>query len=547
MRFLPIVVRELRAASRRWVTYWIRSAAALSLIVIGTWVFLAMRDQQTHERSQVIFAIVTGSAVLYGLISGVRDTADCLSWEKREGTLGLLFLTDLKGYDVVLGKLVANSLNAFYGMAAVVPLLGVPLLMGGITLGEFGRTALVAVNTLFFSLALGMLISSLSHSVRKSAGTTFLLLLTLTGLFPATGALLQLAGRTTQIERFFLYPSPAVAYVFAWDVKYKLEPETFWWSLGLIHGLGWLCLALASLIVPHAWQDRPAGVRKLKWRERWKLWSHGNSAERLSFRRKLLDVNAFLWLAARDRLKPTYVWAILGLLGCGWVWGLTKFGREWLNSLVLTLTGVVLNVVIKTWFAAEAGRQLAEDRRRGALELLLSTPLTVRHILRGQLLALQRQFLGPIVTVLVVGCLLMLAGRREFIDSDGMRSFYFLFWIGGMLMLVADLIALYWVGMWQALTAKNPNRAASASVAQILILPGIAWAGIILLVFLTTFRGAETPSEKFYLLLWFGLGLAADIAFGLWARQRLLAEFRFVAVQRYTPQPGFWKRLLGGS
>ena len=56
-----------------------------------------------------LFCILTGSAVFYCLLSGVWFTADCLSEEKREGTLGLLFLTDLKGYDVVLGKLVATS------------------------------------------------------------------------------------------------------------------------------------------------------------------------------------------------------------------------------------------------------------------------------------------------------------------------------------------------------------------------------------------------------------------------------------------------------
>ncbi|HQU46125.1 MAG TPA: hypothetical protein PK867_25150, partial [Pirellulales bacterium] len=41
-------------------------------------------------------------------------TADCISSERREGTLGLLFLTDLRGHDVVLGKLVVAGLGAFY-------------------------------------------------------------------------------------------------------------------------------------------------------------------------------------------------------------------------------------------------------------------------------------------------------------------------------------------------------------------------------------------------------------------------------------------------
>ena len=99
MTFLPIVARELRVAARRRGTYWVRSAAALVLIVVGTWYFLLPSGQPAHEMAMALFCMLTGSAALYCLFSGLRFTADCLSEEKREGTLGLLFLTDLKGYD----------------------------------------------------------------------------------------------------------------------------------------------------------------------------------------------------------------------------------------------------------------------------------------------------------------------------------------------------------------------------------------------------------------------------------------------------------------
>src|SRR5436190_6350312 len=182
--FLPIVARELRVASRRRATYWVRSGAALGVIVLGTWFFLMMRHEPPQQVALILFGILTGVAVLYCLLSGVRATSDCLSEEKREGTLGLLFLTDLKGYDVVLGKLAATSLNGLYGVLAVVPMLAIPLLMGGVTLGEFGRMALVAVNTLFFSLSLGICVSALSRVARKAASVTFGLILVISVLPP---------------------------------------------------------------------------------------------------------------------------------------------------------------------------------------------------------------------------------------------------------------------------------------------------------------------------------------------------------------------------
>src|SRR5580765_4117235 len=144
MILLPIVARELRVASRRRATYWIRTSAALAVILLGTFVYLLLWREKTspQEIAQVLFGILTGSALLYSLFSGVNSTADSLSEEKREGTFGLLFLTDLKGYDVILGKLAASSLNGIYGIMAVVPMLAVPLLMGGVSPAEFGRMAL---------------------------------------------------------------------------------------------------------------------------------------------------------------------------------------------------------------------------------------------------------------------------------------------------------------------------------------------------------------------------------------------------------------------
>ena len=72
------------------------------------------------------FVSLTGFAFSYCLLVGTFFTADCLSEEKRDGTLGLLFLTDLHSYNVVLGKWVAASLAGFHGLLAMLPALGLP-------------------------------------------------------------------------------------------------------------------------------------------------------------------------------------------------------------------------------------------------------------------------------------------------------------------------------------------------------------------------------------------------------------------------------------
>src|SRR5213596_975843 len=165
MTFLPVVDRELRVAARRRGTYWTRllfavvCAGIVGLVLMFAW---AMRGG-TSGVGAGLFHFLTLIVLGFSAFAGVFLTADCLSEEKREGTIGLLFLTDLKGYDVVLGKLIATSLNSFYGLLAIFPALAVPVLFGVVTVGVFWRMLLLLANTLFFSLTAGLLVSAISR------------------------------------------------------------------------------------------------------------------------------------------------------------------------------------------------------------------------------------------------------------------------------------------------------------------------------------------------------------------------------------------------
>src|SRR5262245_45750879 len=135
MTFLPIVERELRVAARRRGTYWTRfGAALLALVLAGSFYPVAMTTRQLfgNMAGTVLFAILKWLCFAFTAVAGIFLTSDSLSEEKREGTLGLLFLTDLRGYDVVLGKLLATSLRAVYGLLAIFPVMGVTLMLGGV-------------------------------------------------------------------------------------------------------------------------------------------------------------------------------------------------------------------------------------------------------------------------------------------------------------------------------------------------------------------------------------------------------------------------------
>lgn len=547
--FLPIVDRELRVASRRRGTYWSRTIVAMLVVGIGMWIYLMGRNQSPAEVSMVMFIGLTIVAGLFCLFAGLQTTADCLSEEKRDGTLGLLFLTDLRGYDVVAGKLVAGSLNTFYGLLASLPMLAIPLLMGGVTGAEFWRVTLSLVNTFFFSLAAGMFASSLSKSVRSGMSLCLLFIIFFAGLLPLTGAII---GESYNIRNMrdiavFFVPSAGFNFAMAFEQPYRNAPDGYWGSLIIVHALAWAFLIFTCILLPRSWQDKSATVTQLRWRDRWLRWSLGNSVERARFRDRLLDINPFFWLASRSRIKPAMVWATIGVLGAAWIWGWTEVGRDWLNPGIYVATALLLNTVLKCWFAGESVAQLSEDRRIGALELLLSTPMEIREIMAGQFRALMRQFFWPVVFAVALEIAFMIAAMAaNDIGRDG--GVWVLMWIGGLLILVMDLWALFHVSLWQALTARSASRANTAALARILAAPWILY-GLFLMLIAVSAIGGRAPNlePEFFVIMWILIGIAVDLFFGLRAKSNLEAHFREMATARYSKPRSFWKWLFSSD
>jgi ABC-type transport system involved in cytochrome c biogenesis permease component len=536
MTFLPVVERELRVASRRGGTYLNRFLAALIGLLVFGFTFLNASRQSPREIGQTLFYSLSGIFLGVALLSGIRYTADCLSEEKREGTLGLLFLTDLKGYDVVLGKLAATSINAFYGLVAIVPVLAIPLLIGGVSFAEFGRMVLVLTDSLVFSLATGLFVSAVSRNARKAMAGTFLLILLIHAGLPAAGAWLALRYPTPGppvVHKVFLTPSAGFAYARALDRGF--QPAPFLWSVGLIHGLSWAFLILASLSVRYSWQDKVVATDRTGWRRRLRQALYGSEEKARALRRRLLDINPCLWLGSRQRWKPVLVWSFLLLGGAGWLVGYIKLKDDWLNEAVCITVAFAAHLVFKLWVASEACLRFGPDRRSGALELVLSTPLPVKELVRGQMLALRRQFFWPVCTVLGVDLLLLIGILR----SEPNRVWFF--WLGavGITTFLVDLYALAWTGMWIGLVARHPNRAAGATATRILVLFWLGYTAVLFLVETLEVRDRVLMSEYSYLGLYFALGMAIDAAVLLWARFRLERDLRSVVTQRFERRGPF--------
>jgi ABC-type transport system involved in cytochrome c biogenesis permease component len=526
MIILPIVGRELLVASRRRGTYWLRVlAAAVALIFCGiTLITLAIAPSFTAAGGR-IFAFLSWVGLAFALLIGVNATADCLSREKREGTLGLLFLTDLKGFDVVFGKLAAASLTVFYGIVAMLPVLALPLMLGGVTAGEYARMALVWLNSLFFSVSAGMAVSALSHDERAAVGNSFAVLLSVTLALPLAGALLEERTGTPGLAAPFAIASPLTACHLAFEAGFVTRGAGYWTSLGVTHALGWFCLWLACRAARYCWHDKIAKPLTEAALARWLR----NGARCGASREHALERNPVFWLLSRQPCVRLYPWILLATMIGIWLWAFS-LERQMFTLHTTIMIGYVTHFLFKWWVATVACRNFAEDRESGAMESLLSTPLPVKAILRGAWLASRRLFGWPIFMLAVLQLGLLWVGLRQpaRVGDSGELAFMI---FANVAVFVVDCWALHWAGLLAGFKSRPPQTAVWKTILAVLALP---WLGVWAVLALTLL--AQEPPEGTVMITaaWMFFSLAADLFFGLRAKRRLGRHLRTLALMRLS-------------
>jgi hypothetical protein len=164
------------------------------------------------------------------------------------------------------------------------------------------------------------------------------------------------------------------------------------------------------------------------------------------------------------------------------------------------------------------------------LELLLCTPLGVGEIVRGRLQALHRQFLWPSVAVVLIdlGYLAFLVQQGGWTESRTLIALYACL-IG---VLICDMAALAWLGMWWSVVSRRASRAWLRSVSVVFALPWLILVVALTLVLALRIQLPD-PEELVLLAAYAGVSLLVSGAAWWWGRRRLLGRLRTVG----TPAP----------
>jgi len=455
---LPVIVRELRAEARHAFTYWLRVLGVGAVLVMA--VFFTFQNGLRAESGGELFAYLHGTLHIAIWLTVPLLAADCLSRERREGTLGLLFLTPLTARDITAAKILVHGLRATSLLIAVLPVIILPALMGGVSWRQGLSSLCLNVGAMCLALGAGLLASATSKSWVRSlilayvlAGIfAFCFCQGLAGLFAlALGRGLNSLGLQHGFQlavgidpQFF-----TAVYYYQYGMVFNPAASAAPLFKAILLAAGYtvlLCVLalffmvlISAVLTARSWQDRPTHPLQI-WIQR-QLCTPVVMLDLLQrWMKQKLERNPIGWLEQRTWSGRLVIW--------GWLAVMIS-----LYSLILTdprfLTRSlgpihqVMGWMLLVSMAVNASTSFRRERETRVLELLLVSPLSEQQIILGRLRGLWGQFL-PSMALLLGGWTYLSMS----LDGFGQN-------VSGMVGLLSSFIAIPVIGLFFSLVCRN--------------------------------------------------------------------------------------------
>lgn len=531
MERLPVANRELRLASRRGQTFWSRCAAAGLALAVAAFIVKVGGLVAPRELGMALFVGLFWTAFIVALGLGTLLVSDSISGEVREGTLGLLFLTDLRPFDVLAGKLAAGSLSSVYSLLAILPVLGLPMLCGGVSGLDYLRASLALLLTLAWSLSLSLFLSTFRGGFQQVQARSVAFTLLIAGGFPAIGGLLQAVLLDEGFDGATVRPLVAPLFLLSpgTTLAFSMPQASQAWNLGYLVGVATLTATSVGLLfatqrrLRHAWKDRPAAAGRPGPIERLRTFVRSRTLTSGDARREILDTIPFTWPNLRSRWKGWNPWIGGGVIVAAWTGIGLAFGPSFFEFPAWVGLSILLHLFLKACISNDAQRSFFDARRSGAMELLLTLPIDDRHHVQEHLLALRRNYLKPILSVLVLDAGITVAGLfgEALQNSDSIEGLFTM--TGRCGFLVLDSLALAHLGLW---IGASTRRTQLRQEPFLIVIMG-PWLVLLLMLTLGGLRGGL--DFKGFLVMTLVVGALFSLLALTYAKSRLKGDFRAAA------------------
>lgn len=537
MTFLPIIERELRVRARSQAVYWTRFAVALAGILVCV--------PQLMWSEPFSAPATLGRNLFNGLVSAAflvscgacLLTADVISSERREGTLGLLLLTPVTTFDVLLGKLSSAGLTSLCALVACLPMLMIPILAGGVMGGEVFRKGLALMDTLFLALAAGLWASARGHEWLKTTRTALLLVATVV-LVPVLFGLVF--GRAGVAATGFGLLSPLGTILAAGAAAYQGSAPNCWISLLLVQAMGWALVVGAGVRLRSGWREERGEILTPAPMTTEETESEAAIPSRIPLGD---DANPVAWLLQRQRGIQALLWA--GALISLAYQGLFTIGIRFISpgsyGSVAWPVSLAVTVLVSALFAWAASRFFVEARRTGELELLLTTPFGAREIVTTQWKVLVHRLRWLMVVLLAptllraIFALATMSTSSTFGPGGSYGLHYTISALIGCVNTFFGMGALCWVALWFGLKAGGQARTIVWTVSLVTGLPFLATIVCTVLCSALAQSTRGRNSLPFLVMQWLPQVVTLVFYLGLirLARQRLLGELTGAELMKF--------------
>lgn len=408
MALLPLIERELRVALRkkRPVQSRLRVAA---LCAAGAVLFVFILSATNKPNEARLFHQVLFFFAIYFVARTPRLTAGTLADERRNETLGLLFLSGLSSGEVFVSKTLSAAAVAFTDMLAIVPMLALPFFMGGVSFELFLATVCCLPNLLFFALSVSLLASALTKDDGAAHTLAWAVLALLCVLPPTLGWAHQYFSGAVTMPEWLLLSSPGYGPYLVFKGTASAWRPNFW--MNFFATLLWSAssLAVGAFALKRLWRDRDEPQFEKGWLKPWQKLFRGDAARRRRLAATWLDVNPFVWLSARASQPLVLAWLLIAGVLSGWLIAWLLWQR-WPSVPNFFVTATVLILATRWIIHFSVAKAVGEGRHNGDYELLLTTPLNPSDIVWGELEALRVQFWPIVRALLAIEVIMIVAG-----------------------------------------------------------------------------------------------------------------------------------------
>jgi ABC-type Na+ efflux pump permease subunit len=525
----PIFTRELVTVPRRGGHHPARVALVglIGILGITTWQATVgfSRDASLGETASfgvLLFQIVCFVQLLLTLFFAALSAASAVAQEKDRRTFVLLLLTDMRDYEIVVGKMLGALLPILIQLLVVAPVLSLLLLLGGIDPEQVFQAVLVLLASAVAAGSLGGLVALWREKTYQALALSVLFLVLYICLTQAIATVGPAVAAGPDWSTVQAWCDPFVA------MESVLEPPAGGWG-GPAPAYGYLLVTLvwcAAMNGVGVWKLRkwnPSGEPIMQREGPGADTDGGETDEAVAAEKRakahaapgqLRDVwpNPILWREVRTLAygrRPLLVKVAFGVvLALVLYFAVSELNRPGGRPPFAAAYGLVPIAVLSLLLvSAQAVTSITSERDGGSLDVLLVTDVSPKEFVFGKLLGVLYNCKEYIVPPLLLALFYAARGALARTPADGTAEDAVAATFGPLVAVLGALVVLFGFAVTLGLHVALRNVQSRVAIVHTLGTIFFLSVGTLISIYLIVINGGSFANQWVSFISFLALGI----------------------------------------